>query len=129
MTEKETIKILIVDDHQAMRDALKIILELEPDFQVLGDAQNGKEAMALACTLSPDVIIMDIDLGEMHGIEVTEQILALQPDICVIGFSMHADPDLVKDMHKAGAKAFLTKSDPPDLLVAAIRNCRDHCEE
>ncbi len=129
MTEKETIKILIVDDHQAMRDALKIILELEPDFQVLGDAQDGVKAMELAYTLSPDVIIMDIDLGEMHGIEVTEQVLALQPDICVIGFSMHTDPDLAKDMCKAGAKAFLTKTDPSELLIAAIRDCLKNSKE
>lgn len=129
MTKEDNIKILIVDDHQALREGLKVILQLEPDFSILGEAEDGKQAIKLAQALAPDVIIMDIDLGEMHGIQVTEQILACQPDICVIGFSMHADPDLAKAMRKAGAKAYLSKSDSPDQLISAIRNCQESSEE
>ena len=117
------VKILIVDDHEAIREGLKVILQLEPDFLIVGEAGDGKQAIQLAQTLAPDVIIMDIDLGEMHGIEVTEQILSLQPDICVIGFSMHSDQDLARDMCNAGAKAYLSKNDSPDQLILAIRNC------
>lgn len=123
MTNDKAIKILIVDDHEAIREGLKVILQLESDFLIVGEAEEGKQAIDLAQTLSPDVIIMDIDLGEMHGIEVTEQILSRQPDICVIGFSMHLDQDLARDMYKAGAKTYISKNDPPDQLILAIRSC------
>ncbi|WP_321492347.1 response regulator transcription factor [uncultured Desulfobacter sp.] len=122
MTKNKCIKILIVDDHKALRDGLKVILQMEPDFLIIGEAEDGKQAIKYAQTFTPDVIIMDLDLGEMNGIQVTEQILTLQPDICVIGFSMHADPDLARDMRKAGARAYLSKSDSPDQLISAIRN-------
>lgn len=98
-----------------------MILQLEPDFSLLGEAEDG---ITLARALAPDVIIMDMDLGEMHGTQVTEQILARQPDICVIGFSMHTDPDLAQAMRRAGAKAYLAKSDAPDQLISAIRSCQ-----
>lgn len=123
MTKEKIIKILIVDDHQALREGLKVILQLEPDFSIIGEAEDGDQAIKMAGALTPDVIIMDMDLGEMHGIQVTERILDRQPDICVIGFSMHADPDLAEAMHKAGAKSYLTKSDAPDQLISAIRRC------
>ncbi|WP_020590079.1 response regulator [Desulfobacter curvatus] len=123
MTKKKDIKILIADDHQALREGLKVILQLEPDFSIIGEAEDGKQAIKLAQALVPDVIIMDMDLGDMHGTQATELILARQPDICVIGFSMHVDPDLAEAMHKAGATAYLTKSDAPDQLISAIRGC------
>ncbi|WP_320039895.1 response regulator transcription factor [uncultured Desulfobacter sp.] len=123
MANNNGIKILIVDDHKAIREGLKVILQLEPDFLVVGEAEDGKQAINLAQTLTPDVIIMDIDLGEMHGIEVTEHILSRQSDICVIGFSMHSDQDLARDMCKAGAKAYLSKNESPEQLILAIRNC------
>ena len=126
MKKKKAIKILIVDDHQALREGLKVILQLEPDFSIVGEAEEGKQAIELARALAPDVIIMDMDLGDMHGIQVTELILNHQPDICVIGFSMHTDPDLAKVMRKVGAKAYLTKSDSPDQLISAIRRCSAH---
>jgi DNA-binding NarL/FixJ family response regulator len=121
--KKKAIKILIVDDHQALREGLRVILQLEPDFSIVGEAEEGKQAIKLAQALAPDVIIMDMDLGEMDGTQVTELILAQQPDICVIGFSMHTDPELAETMRKVGAKAYLTKSDAPDQLISAIRRC------
>nr|WP_320192029.1 response regulator transcription factor [uncultured Desulfobacter sp.] len=129
MSNHNDIKILIVDDHRAIREGLKVILQLESDFLIVGEAEDGKQAINLALALAPDVIIMDIDLGEMHGIEVTEQILSRQPDICVIGFSMHSDQDLARDMCKAGAKAYLSKNDSPDQLILAIRNCGQNKEK
>ncbi|NWH03536.1 response regulator [Desulfobacter latus] len=125
---KKNIKILIVDDHLALREGLKVILQLEPDFVIIGEAEDGKQAIKLARTLIPDVIIMDMDLGDMHGTEVTELILAHQPDICVIGFSMHTDPELAEAMRKVGAKAYLSKSDAPDQLISAIRRYKKTVE-
>ena len=121
MTKKKDIKILIVDDHLALREGLKVILQLESDFSIIGEAENGKQAIKLARALVPDVIIMDMDLGDMHGTEVTEVILAHQSEICVIGFSMHTDPELAEAMLKVGAKTYLIKSDAPDQLISAIR--------
>ena len=123
MTKNKQIKILIVDDHKALRDGLKVVLQMESDFVVIEEAEDGKQAIKFAQSLAPDVIIMDLNLGEMCGIELTRQILDRSPDICVIGFSMHDDPDLAGAMCQSGAKAYLSKSDSPDLLISAIRNC------
>lgn len=123
MTKDKQIKILIVDDHKALREGLKVVLQMEPDFLVIEEAEDGKQAIKFAQSLTPDVIIMDLNLGEMCGIEVTKQILDHSPDICVIGFSMHEDPDLAGAMRQSGAKAYLSKSDSPDQLISAIRNC------
>ncbi|NDY70646.1 hypothetical protein DO021_02125 [Desulfobacter hydrogenophilus] len=123
MTKKKDIKILIVDDHKALREGLKVILQLEPGFSIIGEAEDGKQAIKLAQVLTPDVIIMDMDLGEMNGTQVTKLILADQPDICVIGFSMHTDPELAEAMQKVGARTYLTKSVAPDQLISAIRRC------
>nr|WP_249060282.1 response regulator transcription factor [Desulfobacter hydrogenophilus] len=98
-------------------------MQLEPGFSIIGEAEDGKQAIKLAQVLTPDVIIMDMDLGEMNGTQVTKLILADQPDICVIGFSMHTDPELAEAMQKVGARTYLTKSVAPDQLISAIRRC------
>lgn len=121
----DNIGILIVDDHKALREGLKALLQVEPDFQILGEAEDGEQAMQLAQELNPDVILMDINLGEMHGVQVTRQILSRQPQICVIGFSMHTDPNLAQAMFKAGARDYLIKSAPAEKLISAIRRCQD----
>ncbi|HCY86119.1 MAG TPA: hypothetical protein DHV36_13360 [Desulfobacteraceae bacterium] len=119
----DMVGILIVDDHKVLRDGLKGLLQPEPDFHVLGEAGSGKEALELAGELSPDVILMDINLGDMHGVEVTRKILSRHPEIRVLGLSMHEDPDLIKAMYDAGACHYLTKNEPSEKIVAAIRKC------
>lgn len=114
--------ILIVDDHKVLREGLKGLLQSEPDFHILGEASSGKEALEMTEELLPDVIIMDINLGDMHGLQVTEQILSKQPQIRVIGLSIHDDPNLINAMYDAGAADYLTKNADSQTIINAIRN-------
>ena len=117
-------RVLLVDDHRIMREGLVGLLQFEPDIEVVGQAADGAQAIAMAADLKPDVIVMDVDLGDMSGIEATRRILAVAPAVKVIGLSMHADEDVIAALHAAGASAYLTKGGPSDALVEAIRACR-----
>jgi PAS domain S-box-containing protein len=114
------IGVLIVDDHKVLREGLRGMLQLEKDIQILGEAANGFEAVQLAGELKPDVVIMDVNLGEMDGVEATRRILARHPGIKVIGLSMHDDTHIRKSMLNAGAVAYFTKSGPSEDLICAV---------
>ncbi len=114
-------RVLVVDDHKIMREGLAELLQIEPDIEIVGQAADGPQAIELADRLQPDVIIMDINLSEMSGVEATRRILAKNPRIKVIGLSMHAQADLAGAMREAGASAYLSKGGPAEDLVAAIR--------
>ncbi|NLF30279.1 MAG: response regulator [Planctomycetes bacterium] len=118
--------VLIVDDHRIMREGLAGLLQFEPDIEVVGEAADGAQAVELAARLRPDVIIMDVNLGEMNGIEATRQIVAGRPEVKVIGLSMRTEPDVIAAMKEAGAAAYLTKGGPSGDLIAAIRACYTH---
>lgn len=118
-----TCRVLIVDDHKIMREGLFKLLQYEAGFEVVGQAADGQQAVQLAEQLKPDVIIMDINMGEMSGIEATRRIVANNPETKVIGLSMHDDRNVVKAMRDAGAAAYLTKMGPSDDLIAAVRAC------
>jgi len=114
-------KILLVDDHQMMRDGLRVLLEKEPGMVVVGDAADGRAAIEQARVLAPDVIVMDVGLPGLNGIEATRQIRASAPDAKVIALSMHSDKRYVIQMLRAGAAAYLLKNCASDELVRAIR--------
>jgi len=116
------ITVLVVDDHKIMRQGLTELLRCESDIDVLGDAADGPTAMSLAEKLTPDVIIMDVNLGSMSGVQVTKAILAKNPKIRVIGLSMYAEEQVANAMLSAGAVAYLTKGDASQDLAAAIRS-------
>ncbi len=119
------LRVLIVDDHKIMREGLRELLHLEKDMKVVGEAENGQQALQLAHELHPDVVVMDVNLGDaMNGVEATRRIHAENPDIVVVGLSMHSDPDVAEDMRDAGAAAYLPKGGPSVDLVKAIRSCR-----
>jgi PAS domain S-box-containing protein len=113
---------LIVDDHKIMREGLVGLLQFVSDIEVVGEAENGPQAIELAETLTPDVVIMDVNLGDMDGVEATRRILAGNPSIRVIGLSMHIDKDVAAAMRDAGAIAYLTKGGPSSNLIDAIRS-------
>lgn len=117
-------RLMLVDDHEIMREGLSGILKLEDDFDVVGEADDGPRAIALADALIPEVIIMDINLGGMSGIEATRTILARHPEIKVIGLSMHAEGDVAQTMLNAGAVSYVCKGGPSSDLVNAIRATR-----
>ena len=115
---------LIVDDHRLMREGLAKLFQFESDIEVVGQAADGLQAVELADRLQPDVVLMDVNLGRMSGIEATEKILARSPGTKVLGLSMHVDGQVAGAMRAAGATGYLTKDGPAEDLIAAVRACR-----
>ena len=115
-----SIKVLLADDHMIVRDGLRSLLGRDGDLEVIGEAQNGQAAVELTHKLTPDVVVMDIGMPLMNGIEATEKILATTPNAKIIGLSMHNDRRFVLSMLKAGAAAYLLKDSAFDELVNAI---------
>ena len=114
------IRVLLADDHKIVRDGLRSLLEKNGGLQVVGEAYNGQVAVELANTLLPDVVVMDIGMPIMNGIEATEQIIENQSDAKVLGLSMHCDRRFVSSMLEAGASGYLLKDCAFDELVDAI---------
>ncbi len=121
-----SIKVLLVDDHKIMRDGLRSLLEKQKDMKIVGEAEDGRAAVKLAQELSPDLVIMDIAMPELNGIEATCQILSKDPNIKVIALSMHSDRRFVSGVLKAGASGYLAKECAFEELVRAIRAVIDN---
>ena len=115
------IRVLLADDHVMMRGGLRMLLEQHAELAVVGEAEDGRETVRLAKKLSPDVVVMDIAMPDMNGIEATRQIIAERAGIKVIALSMHSDRHFVSEMLKAGATAYLLKQCAVDELLAAIK--------
>ncbi len=115
------IRILLADDHTVIRLGLKLLLERQADFQVVGEAEDGRKAMQLAESLQPDVIVMDVAMPNLNGIEATRQITTAQPKVAVVVLSMHSDESYVMRALKAGAKGYLLKDSAEADLIQAIR--------
>jgi two-component system response regulator NreC len=115
------IRIILADDHQIVRQGLRILLEAEPDMEVIAEADNGRKVLKLARELEPDVIIMDLSMPELNGIEATRQILSGSPEVKIVALSMHSDSLFVLNMIKSGASGYLLKDCALEELVKAIR--------
>jgi DNA-binding NarL/FixJ family response regulator len=113
--------ILLVDDHQMMRDGLWAVLERESDLHVTGEAADGRTAIELCATLHPDVVVMDIGMPGLNGIEATRQVTQNYPRTKVVALSMNADRRYVHAMFEAGAWGYLVKSSASEELIRAIR--------
>ena len=114
-------RILLVDDHKIMRDGLRVLLEKQPDLEVAGEAENGRRAVHMARELPADLVIMDIGMPDLNGIDATREIVASVPGVKVIALSMHADKVFVGEMFRAGASAYLLKHCAFEELAQAIR--------
>jgi len=121
MTGNMIIKIILADDHKIVRQGLRTLLEAEPDMKVVGEADNGRTTLRLARELKPQVVIMDITMPDLNGIEATRQILGEASDVKIIALSMHSDSLFVLNMLKAGASGYLLKDCALEELVKAIR--------
>jgi DNA-binding NarL/FixJ family response regulator len=117
----EVIRVVIVDDHALHRDGTRRILEAHPDLQVVGDASSGEIALALVNQLHPDVVLMDIRLPGMNGIEVTRQLTRDHPDVRVLMVSAYDEDEYVRGALEAGAAGYLRKTAPGKELVQAVR--------
>jgi DNA-binding NarL/FixJ family response regulator len=114
------IRVLLVDDHELMREGLRAVLERERDIEVVGEAASGREAIAQVDTLAPDVVIMDVAMKDMNGIEATRQIRAAHHQVRVVALSSHADRRYVTAILEAGASGYLLKADAYDELRRAV---------
>ena len=119
------IRILLADDHQMVRDGLRALIEQQPDMELIAEAPDGRSAVELSLRLSPDVVIMDVGLPDLNGVEATRKILAEQPGVKVIGLSMHSDWRYVSGMLEAGAVGYVLKEGAFEELASAVRTVAD----
>lgn len=115
------IRIALADDHAVMRTGLRLVLERQADFSVIGEASDGREAVALVQKEAPDVLVMDIGMPNLNGIEAARQVAAAAPQVSVVILSMHSDEAYVLRALKAGARGYLLKESAESDLIAAIR--------
>jgi DNA-binding NarL/FixJ family response regulator len=115
------IRVLLVDDQPVVRRGLRVRFQLEPDMQVIGEASTGSEALTLAQILTPDVVLMDIEMLDMDGIEATVALRTVVPQSIVVILSIHTDRQTRMKAQAAGAVAFVEKRGTTDILLAAIR--------
>ncbi|MCU1261823.1 MAG: two component transcriptional regulator, LuxR family [Bryobacterales bacterium] len=114
-------RVLLADDHKLMRSGLRMVIERDPEFVVVGEADDGRQAVAMANSLKPDVMVMDIGMPNLNGIEAAGQITEAQPATAIIMLSMHSDEGYVLRALKAGARAYLLKDSAEADLSHAIR--------
>jgi DNA-binding NarL/FixJ family response regulator len=115
------IAVLLAEDHATFRKSLKSLIEMEEDIEVTGEAKNGVEAINLARRLQPDVVVMDIAMPLLNGLEATRQILEKSPTIRVLILSSHPDPEYIKQAVACGASGYLIKQSSTQVLAQAIR--------
>jgi DNA-binding NarL/FixJ family response regulator len=115
------IRVLIADDHKIMLAGLRSLLEKQPDFDVVAEAENGRKAVQVAQEKKPDVVVMDVSMPDLNGIEATKQIIESLPETNVIALSMHSDKRFVMGMLRAGASGYLLKDCASQELATAIR--------
>ena len=120
------IRILLAYDHEVVRRGLIALLATRPDWQVCGEAQNGREAVALAVKLKPNLAILDLSMPELNGVEATRQIRKEVPETEVLVFSMYESEEFVRDLLAAGARGYVLKSDVAAQLLTAVETVARH---
>lgn len=116
------IKVLLADDHTIVRQGLKLILASQPDFEVVGEAANGREAADLAEKLRPDIVLMDVQMPDLNGIEATRRMVAANSRLKVLVLSMHKEALYVREVLKAGARGYILKDAIDTELLSAMRS-------
>jgi len=111
----------LADDHIVMRTGLRALLERQPNLEVVGESENGRETIELVASLRPDVVVMDIGMPVLNGIEATKRIVTEYPTTAVVILSMHADESYVMRALKAGARGYLLKDSAPSDLISAVQ--------
>jgi DNA-binding NarL/FixJ family response regulator len=115
------LRVLLADDHKVVREGLRLLVDGQRDMQVIGEAGNGREALRQARDLKPDVVVMDLSMPELNGLQATEWLKAEQPEIKVVALTVHEDPSYLLQLCKAGAVGYVLKRSAGDDLIHAIR--------
>lgn len=119
---KKKIRILLADDHAVVRQGFRMILAGQPDMEIVGEAGNGREAVELAEKLQPDILVTDVAMPELNGIEATRRLATSAPHVRVLALSMHKDSVYVREILRAGARGYLLKDAADTDLIAAVRS-------
>jgi len=122
----DALRILIVDDHAVVRRGVRALLESQPHWEVAGEATTGREAVDLAKRLQPDIVVMDLSLPALNGLDAARQILKDSPAIEVLVLTMHHSEELARNALQAGARGYVLKSDADQNLIAAVESLRQH---
>jgi DNA-binding NarL/FixJ family response regulator len=117
-----TIRILLADDHTILRQGLKLILSSQPDLQVVGEAANGHEVVGLAQELRPDIVLLDVAMPELNGIDATRRMMEANPKLRILVLSMHKEAVYVREILRAGARGYLLKDVIDTELLNAVRS-------
>ena len=118
------IKLLLADDHAVVRSGLRMLLEAQPDMEIVAEAENGRETIEKVLAFQPDIVLMDIEMPGMNGIEATRKIKEESPETAVLALTMYEDDQYFFEMLKAGAAGYIPKRAAPDALVNAIRTVK-----
>ena len=121
----KSLRILLADDHELVRQGLRTLIEIQSGWQVCGEATTGREAVAKARELKPDIVVMDFTMPELNGMEATRQIRAALPRTQVLLLTMHESEELVREVLAAGARGYVLKSDAGRVLVDALKALAD----
>jgi two-component system response regulator NreC len=119
--QTQKIQVLLADDHAILRRGVRLLIDSQPDMAVIGEAKTGREAIDEALKLKPDIVIMDVSMPDLNGIEGTRQICDQLPNTKVLALSMHRDSIYVREILRAGARGYLLKDSEDDDLIKAIR--------
>jgi DNA-binding NarL/FixJ family response regulator len=120
------LRIVIVDDHAVVRHGVRVLLESQPDWQVIAECANGREAVEVARAQHPDIVIMDLSLPELNGLDATRYILKESPRTEVLVLTMHHSEELARQVLQAGARGYVSKSDADQQLIEAVRSLQQH---
>ena len=118
------IKLLLADDHAVVRSGLRMLLEAQPDMEIVAEAENGRETIEKVLAFQPDIVLIDIEMPGMNGIEATRKIKEESPETAVLALTMYEDDQYFFEMLKAGAAGYIPKRAAPDALVNAIRTVK-----
>src|SRR5215469_6911495 len=119
-----SLKVLLADDHEIVRNGLRAVLHAQKDCEVVGEAADGRQAIALVKELNPDIVILDISMPLLNGLEATRQILKIRPQTKVLILTMHESDPLIRDVLDAGARGYILKTDAGRDLVTAVESLR-----
>src|SRR5215831_2577170 len=120
----KNLRVLLVDDHTVVRQGLRALLEVEPDITVVGEAETGRQAVQLAGKLRPDVVVMDIAMPVLNGLEATRQIIKMVPGAKVLALSSYSDDEYIYQLTEAGAVGYLLKQTAAADLIKAVREAK-----